>query len=279
MTAHQRLVVRRIGSYAVLLVATLIALFPIFWTVSTSLKNIVDALSIPPKFVFFHLSLHNYTKLFHTPGFGKVYITTIEVTLGSVLLTVVAGSLAAYPIARRWRFLGRRPLEASLVIIRAIPPIVLMVPLFQLVITHGFYDKPLTLIVVYSAFNLPFAVWIMVSFIQQIPYELEEAAQVDGGSRLRILFLVVLPLATGGLAATAILISLIAWNEFLIPLVLAGNHTRTLPLLISTFVQARTIDWGVMTAGATIVILPIAILTVIAQRSLVSGLGLGAVKE
>lgn len=89
----------------------------------------------------------------------------------------------------------------------------------------------------------------------------------------------IIPLTVGGLAATTILVSLIAWNEFLIPLVLAGNQTRTLPLLISSFVQARTIDWGVMTAGATIAILPIAILTVVAQRSLVGGLGLGAVKD
>ncbi len=270
---------RHAGSYFVLAVATIIALFPIFWTMSTSLKQIVDALSIPPKFIGFHPTLHNYSRLFHTPGFGTAYVTTLEVTLGSALLTVVVGSLAAYPIARRWRFLGRRPLEASLVIIRAIPPIVLMVPLFNLVINHGLYDEPLTLIVVYSAFNLPFAVWMMVSFIQQIPYELEESGEVDGASRLRILVHLVLPLAAPGLAATTILISLIAWNEFLIPLVLAGNSTRTLPLLISTFVQSRTIDWGVMTAGATITILPIAILTVFAQRSLVSGLGLGAVKE
>jgi ABC-type glycerol-3-phosphate transport system permease component len=137
----------------------------------------------------------------------------------------------------------------------------------------------LTLVVVYAAFNLPFAVWMMVSFIQQIPYELEESGEVDGATRLRILWHVVLPLAASGLAATTILVSLIAWNEFLIPLVLAGNQTRTLPLLISTFVQARTLDWGVMTAGATIAILPIAILTVLAQRSLVSGLGIGAVKQ
>jgi ABC-type glycerol-3-phosphate transport system permease component len=267
------------GSYLVLSVAAIIALFPILWTMSTSLKQIVDALSIPPKFVWFHYTLHNYSKLFHTPGFGSSYVTTLEVTFGSAIVTVVVGSLAAYPIARRWRFLGRRPLEAALVIIRAIPPIVLLVPLFSLVINHGFYDKPLTLIVVYAAFNLPFAVWMMVSFIQQIPFELEESGEVDGANRLRILGYLVLPLALPGLAATTILVSLISWNEFLIPLVLAGNNTRTLPLLISTFVQTRTVDWGVMAAGATVAILPIAILTVLAQRSLVSGLGIGGVKQ
>ena len=267
------------GSYLVLTVASIIALFPILWTMSTSLKQIVDALSIPPKFVWFQYTLHNYTKLFHTPGFSAAYVTTLEVTFGSALVTVVVGSLAAYPIARRWRFLGRRPLEASLVIIRAIPPIVLLVPLFSLVINHGLYDHPLTLVVVYAAFNLPFAVWMMVSFIQQIPYELEESGEVDGANRLRILGHLVLPLAMPGLAATTILVSLIAWNEFLIPLVLAGNNTRTLPLLISTFVQTRTVDWGVMAAGATVAILPIAILTVLAQRSLVSGLGIGGVKQ
>ena len=267
------------GSYLVLTVASIIALFPILWTMSTSLKQIVDALSIPPKFVWFQYTLHNYTKLFHTPGFSAAYVTTLEVTFGSALVTVVVGSLAAYPIARRWRFLGRRPLEASLVIIRAIPPVVLLVPLFSLVINHGLYDHPLTLVVVYAAFNLPFAVWMMVSFIQQIPYELEESGEVDGANRLRILGHLVLPLAMPGLAATTILVSLIAWNEFLIPLVLAGNNTRTLPLLISTFVQTRTVDWGVMAAGATVAILPIAILTVLAQRSLVSGLGIGGVKQ
>lgn len=266
-------------AYATLIAASFIALFPIFWTISTSLKDIVDALAIPPKFLDFQVTFHNYGKLFHTPGFAQVYLTTLIVTLGSAALTVVVGSLAAYPIARRWKFPGRRPLEASLVIIRAIPPIVLMVPLFSLVVDHGMYDKPLTLIVVYSAFNLPFAVWMMVTFIQKVPYDLEEAAQVDGGSRLTVFVRIVLPLTAPGLGATSIIVSLIAWNEFLIPLILAGNRTRTLPLLISTFVQARTIDWGVMTAGATIAILPIAILTVLAQKSLVSGLGIGAVKD
>ncbi|MGZ4392295.1 MAG: carbohydrate ABC transporter permease, partial [Gaiellaceae bacterium] len=192
---------RQVASYAALVVAAVISLFPILWTISTSLKQVVDALSIPPKFVFFHATLHNYSRLFHTAGFGTVYVTTLEVTLGSALLTVVVGSLAAYPIARRWRFLGRRPLEASLVIIRAIPPIVLLVPLFNLVINNGLYDKPLTLIVVYAAFNLPFAVWMMVSFIQQIPYELEESGEVDGATRLRILGHLILPLAAPGLAA------------------------------------------------------------------------------
>ena len=275
--AVQRL--KHAGSYLVLTIAAIIALFPILWTMSTSLKEIVDALSIPPKFIWFHYTLNNYSKLFHTPGFGTAYVTTLEVTFGSAFVTVVFGSLAAYPIARRWRFLGRRPLEASLVIIRAIPPIVLLVPLFSLVISHGLYDRTLTLIVVYAAFNLPFAVWMMVSFIQQIPFELEESGEVDGANRLRILGHLVLPLAMPGLAATTILVSLIAWNEFLIPLVLAGNNTRTLPLVISTFVQTRTVDWGVMAAGATVAILPIAIVTVLAQRSLVSGLGIGAVKQ
>ena len=267
-----------IVSYSVLILACLVALFPVLWTFSTSLKDISDALSIPPKLVGFPASLDNYTKLVQTPDFASTYWATIQITLGSTLLAVIVGTLAAYPLARRRRLVARRPLEVSLVIIRAIPPIVLLVPLYNVVISVGLYDNIWAIIVVYAAFNLPFVVWLMVSFIQQIPYELEECAEIDGASRITIFRRLILPLSLPGLGATTILSALLAWNEFLVPLVLSAKSARTFPLLISTFVQARTIDWGVMAAGAMIAIVPIAIVTVVAQRSLVSGLGLGAVK-
>jgi len=278
MTRDARRLARRAGAYAVLVIAAVIALFPIYWTLTTSLKPIVDALSIPPKFLFFDITLDNYARLISRPEFASSSWATILITSGVTILTVAVGALAAYPLARRWRTVGRRPLEASLVMIRVVPPVVLMVPLFNIAIALDLYDQIPFIIVIMSALNLPFAVWLMVSFIQQIPAELDECAQIDGASHLGVFLRVIVPLARPGLAATTIFVALMAWNEFLIPLVLADQRAKTLPLFISGFIQARTVDWGVMAAGAIVAIAPIAILTVAAQRSLVSGLGLGAVK-
>jgi ABC-type glycerol-3-phosphate transport system permease component len=134
------------------------------------------------------------------------------------------------------------------------------------------------LIIMYAAVNIPFATWLMASFVDQIPIALEQSAAVDGASRARILWHVVLPLMLPGMAATTIFIALLTWNEFLIPVMLAGNSAKTLPVFIAGFISARNLDWGPMAAASSLAIIPIAILTVIAQKRLVSGLSSGAIK-
>jgi len=269
----------RIATYASLAVVTLIALFPVFWTVSTSIKKTRDSIANPPKFVDFAATTKNYRNLFNKQEFTRVVKTTVLITGWSTAMCVAAGALMAYALARHRRFPGRRPLEAGLVVVRAIPGIVLMVPLYQIVSRLHLYDKVWVMVVIYAAANLPFSVWLMTSFIEQIPVELEEAARTEGAGPFSVLLRVVFPLAVPGLAATMIFVALLAWNEFLIPVLLGGDNTKTLPVYISGFVSNRNLDWGPMAAASCLAIVPIALLTIALQRRLVSGLSSGALKD
>jgi multiple sugar transport system permease protein len=269
----------RVVAYAVLLAATLFALFPIFWTVSTSLKYRVDSFSVPPKFFDFTPTLRNYRALFHDPDFTGVIGNTILITALVTIVTVTVSLFAAYALARSPRFAGRRPMEVSLILVRAMPGVVLIVPLYKMAVDVGALGQLWSLVLVYSVFLLPFAIWLMTPFIAGIPIELEECARVDGAGRLYTFVRVILPLTLPGLAATGIFIALLAWNEFLVPIVLGSDSTKTLPVYISGFVSARTLDWGPLAAASSIAIIPIAIVTLLIQRRLVAGLSSGALKE
>jgi ABC-type glycerol-3-phosphate transport system permease component len=265
-------------SYLCLLLASFIALFPVYWTITTSIKQRDDTFVFPPKFISFTPTMKNYDAIFATRGFWQTCLNTVVITLASTLLCVFIATLAAYALARSSRFRGRGSLEVGLVLIRAVPAIVIMVPLFQIISQLGLYDNHLMLIVMYAAVNLPFAVWLMMSFVEQIPIALEQSAAVDGARRWQILIYVVLPLILPGIAATTIFVALLAWNEFLIPVMLAGNSAKTLPVFIAGFISTRNLDWGPMAAASALAIIPITILTVVAQRALVSGLSSGAIK-
>ncbi len=265
--------------YGTLGVAALLALLPVLWTFSTSIKTRVDALSVPPKFIDFEPTLDNYAPFFQQGDFFNALWASVVTTVGSTLLTVSIGALAAYPLARSRPFVGRKLMGLLLVAVRAMPAVVLMVPLYNIANSLGMYDQLVLVIIVITGFNLPFATWLMVSYIQQIPYELDEAATIDGASPFGVFRWVIAPLSAPGLAATTIFIGMISWNEFLVPLVLGAKAAQTLPVFISGLIQQRVIDWGAMAAGATIAILPITIFTILIQRHLVKGLGLGAVKS
>ncbi|MBA1142317.1 MULTISPECIES: carbohydrate ABC transporter permease [Mesorhizobium] len=265
-------------SYAVLLLAAFLSLFPVFWTITTSIKQRADTFVLPPKFIWFDPTLKNYSAIFHTRGFGQIYLNTILVTLGSTALCVMLSTLAAYALSRTPRFVSRAPLEISLVLVRAIPAIVLMVPLFHITSQLGVYDSRVALIVMYATINMPFATWLMSSFVGQVPVALEQSAAIDGAGQVATFWYVVLPLLLPGIAASTIFVALFTWNEFLIPVMLAGNSAKTLPVFISGFISARNLDWGPMAAASSLAIIPITIVTVVAQRALISGMSSGALK-
>jgi len=252
----------RITGYSILAFASFLALFPLFWTFSTSIKNRVDTYTLPPKFFDFTPTFKNYTSLFAIDAFPKIYLNTIFVTVMSTVIVLVVGSLSAYAIA-----------------VRALPGIVLLLPLYRLSSFFGLYDSLWALVFIYAGFNLPFAIWLLTSFFRQIPIEIEEAARVDGASNTRIFVKILLPLAMPGMVATGVFIALLAWNEFLIPVIMAGEDAKTLPVFVASFISNRTLDWGPMAAAATIALIPIVIFTVLIQKYLVAGLSSGAVKE
>jgi multiple sugar transport system permease protein len=269
----------RVAAYAVMIIAALTALFPIYWTVLTSLRTRVEIFAKPPSLFGGELTLDNYAQVLADGQFWASLSVTVFVTVLATAIALVVGTLAAYGIARRRAFAGRRPFEAWLILVRAMPGIVLAVPLYQVIVGLGLYDEPVVLAVAYAAINLPFAVWLMVGFISGIPFELEESARVDGAGQLTILLRVILPLVAPGMAATTIFVGMLCWNEFLMPLVLADQAGKTLPVYVAGFVTSRTIDYGAMAAASSLAIVPIAILTLVVQRQLVRGLSLGAVKE
>mgnify|MGYP000867452454 CR=1 FL=1 len=267
------------ATYATLVLATVIALFPIFWTVSTAIKERVDTYTVPPKFLLFAPTFRNFRNLFADSAFLDATVITIGITLASTAVAVLVGSLTGYALARQPRFATRRPLEVSLVFVRALPGVVLVIPLYDLFTDIGLYDNLLAVTLVYGAANAPFAAWLMTSFVRQVPVELEEAASVDGARRLEVLGRVILPLVLPGMAATFIFVALLAWNEFLIPALLLSGQHKTLPVFISAFIGNRFLDWGPMAAAASVAMVPIALFTIVVQRHLVAGLATGAVKE
>ena len=269
----------RFAAYVLLVLAVTAALFPLFWTFSTSIKNRIASFAMPPRFFNFTPTLKNYRKLFATDSFWQVVWNTVFITVTSTIISVAVGTLAAYALARHRRFPGRRPFEATLVLVRALPGVVLIVPIYQLATRLGVYDNQWALILIYATINLPFAVWLMTGFIDQIPVEVEESARTDGASGLKLFVFVVFPLASPGIVATSIFVALLSWNEFLIPVLLAGEASKTLPVYISGFISARTLDWGPMAAASALAIIPIAVFAALIQRRLVTGLSSGAVKE
>lgn len=266
-------------SYGILLIAVFVSLFPIFWTISTSIKTRVDTFTLPPKFFNFSPTLKNYQSLLQYDGFWRIYFNTILITFCTTVLCLLIGSLAAYALARAPRFRGRSSLEILMIVVRALPGIVIILPLYNLSTYLGLYDKIWALILIYTGFNIPFAIWLMTNFFDQVPIEIEDAARVDGASNLQLFSRVLLPLVAPGLVATGVFVALLSWNEFLIPIIMAGEDSKTLPILVSSFISNRTLDWGPMAAAATFALIPIIIFTVAIQKWLVVGLSGGAVKE
>ena len=269
----------KVISYSILSVALFFSMFPIFWTISTSIKARIDTFTLPPKFFNFTPTWKNYQLLFSLDGFWKIYFNTIFITLATTALCLVIGSLAAYSLARVEKFSGRSALEILMIIVRALPGIVIILPLYNLSTYFGLYDRAWALILIYTGFNIPFAIWLMTNFFDQVPTEIEDAARVDGASNLQLFTKVLIPLVTPGLVATGVFVALLSWNEFLIPIIMAGESSKTMPILVSSFISNRTLDWGPMAAAATVALLPIVIFTIAIQKWLVVGLSGGAVKE
>ncbi|HEX8174865.1 MAG TPA: carbohydrate ABC transporter permease [Pyrinomonadaceae bacterium] len=270
----------RLLRYALVIAAVMAAVLPVYWMMTISLKTEIDQFSVPPKWLVFTPTLAHYRDAFSTRSFGQYLLTSIVVSVLATLSAMVLGTLAAYALSH-FRLPGRLDKHFALWILstRMFPPIVTIVPLFLMMRDLRLLNTRLSLIIVYTAFNLPFVVWMMRGFFSEIPRELEEAARVDGDSRLGALRRVVLPLVAPGLAATAVFCLIISWNEFLFALVLTQTDAAmTLPVGIAGRVTQYEIKWGVMSAAATVAMMPILVFALAVQRYLVRGLSLGAVK-
>jgi multiple sugar transport system permease protein len=263
-----------------LVVALLAALVPVYWMITISLKTEVDQFASPPKWFAFTPTFQHYYDAFVTRSFGQYLLTSAIVAVVSTACALAIGTLAAYALTRfRLPYGLDRKLSLWILSTRMFPAIVTAVPLFLMMRDLRLLNTKTSLIVVYTAFNLPFVVWMMRGFFAEVPPELEEAALVDGDSRLGALVRVILPLVSPGLAATAVFCLIVSWNEFLFALVLTQTDVAmTLPVGIAGRVTQYEIKWGVMSAAGVVAMMPILVFALAMQRHLVRGLSLGAVK-
>jgi multiple sugar transport system permease protein len=251
-------------------------LFPIVMITITSLKTRVDALAVPPVWIF-KPTFVNYIEVFSMYNFVLYFKNSLVVAALSTLVAVILGAPAAYSLARH-TFRFESNLSFWILSIRMTPAIAAIIPLFIMLRKLDLTDTIAGLVLVYTTFNVPFMVWLLRGFFEDLPVEVEECARVDGCSRFGAFFRVAVPLVGPGLAAASIFIFLFTWNEFLLALILTGRNAETMPVAVQLFMRETGIDWGHMTAAAVVMMLPMLLFTFFAQKYLVRGLTFGAIK-
>ncbi len=302
---------------AAVIVVTLIFLSPIYWITATAFKPLVLATSVPPT-VLFEPQITPFVKLFTrraqltapvTPevyeaapwwerlildggerlsrdGLGEVqwsaypnrFLNSLIIAVTSTLLAVSMGTITAYGFSR-FRIKGESDLLFFILSTRMLPPVVVAIPMFLMYRAVGLNDTHLGLIILYTAFNVSFAVWLMKGFIDEIPKEYEEAALVDGYTRMQAFFKIVLPEAATGIAATAVFCFITAWNEYAFALILTNRRAQTAPPFIPSQVGTGLQDWTVIAAGTVLFLLPVAIFTFLLRKHLLRGMSFGAIRK
>ncbi len=261
--------------YLFLAVIVVITTFPIYYMFTTSFK--IPIQTYDPSIWLFKPTLENYHSLFENYRVVRNLLNSIIVTVFSVAISLVLGALAAYGLAK-YEFRWKETIAGWMLSIRFLPAMVGVIPLFLIANALGVIDTYGLLIASYLTFNVPFATWMLRGFFEEIPGELEEAALVDGASRLQALVHVVAPLASPGFFATAALLVIQTWNEFALALFLATNKVRTMPTVTSQFQTVRGVLWGEMTALGVLTTLPVMVFALLARKYLIRGLTFGALK-
>ena len=260
--------------------ALVVTIVPFFWLVTTSFKREIDYLAYPPAIIPPAWTLEGYRVLFKQQDLGHYFANSVIVTVTSTALAVFIGALAAYSLARaRFPFRLNGILAFWMLLTRMYPAIATAIPYFLIMRDLRLLDTLPALIVTYTAFNLPFVIWLLIGFYEELPIELERAAMIDGCSVWTRFRKIVLPLSAPALVATAILSAVLAWNEFLFAVMLTRVNAKTLPVVMSGFITDKGTQWDQMTALGVITVLPVLAFALAVQRYLVRGLTLGAVKE
>jgi multiple sugar transport system permease protein len=275
MTAHRQKQIINLFKYTLLIFILLVTIFPIYYMVTTSFKIPIQTYN--PAIWIFKPTLENYQSLFNNFRITSNLLNSAIITIVSVLLSLVLGSLAAYGLAK-YEFRSKEQIAGWMLSIRFLPAMVGVIPLFLLANYFKVIDSYGLLIAAYLTFNVPFATWMLRGFFEEIPKELEEAALVDGASHLQALIRIVVPLAGPGFFATSALLIIQTWNEFGLALFLATNNVRTMPTVTSQFQTVRGVLWGEMTGLGVLTTLPVMIFALLARKYLVRGLTFGALK-
>ena len=269
---------RKTLTYATLLVFLIFALFPIYWIFITSMKTQLEIYNIVPTFWPGKIVWTSYSTIFSSPKFVINLRNSLFVATVVSLVTIGFSAFAAYAISKL-KFRGRKTMSKSILYAYLMPRTVLFIPLYILVCRLGLNNNIFAMVLLYPTFTIPYATWMLSAYFSSIPKELEEAAVIDGNSRVGALFRVIFPLSLPGIVATAIFSFTLCWCEYLYALVvLTDEMSRTLPLALSDMIVADAFAWGPLMAGAMVATVPAVILYIFASRYLMNGMTLGGVK-
>ena len=269
-------------------IVSLIYFFPVLWIIMTAFKTHNDALAIPPKW-FFTPTLENFVAVFSRAyikgqeavdtGFDLYFFNSVFIAGSSVILALIIGTLAAYGFSR-FRLKGNDTYLFIILTTRMLPPIVVIIPIFLMFRVTGMSGTYIGIILLYAAFNLPFSIWMMKSFFDELSPDVEDAARVDGSSERRLFFKICLPQVKAGLAATAVFGLILTWNEFLFALLLTGVETRTVPVAMAQTIGGDIgVRWGLLAAIETLFLIPVFVVTFVLQNHLLRGVTFGTIKR
>jgi multiple sugar transport system permease protein len=262
---------------AVSLVFLLAWVFPIVWSLLNSLKTEQDVLAYPPKLVFAPTLDAYRDVLFGSSSILPNLWSSFVISIGTTVITMIMAVPAAYSLARL-RIPGRKFAGFYVLATQMLPPVGIIIPYFLILRNIGWMDTYQGIILIYLSFSLPFAIWLLVSYFEDIPYEMEEAAYLDGASRLKTLWRIIIPQVRGGIAVAVVFVFLNAWNEFLFAVVLSGNTVRPVTIAMFNFVSVEQTLWTKLAAVSVLAMLPVIVLGIVAQKHIVKGLTVGAVK-
>lgn len=265
-------------TYFVLSCLALFCVGPIVWMFLTSLKLEADIVTQTIQYLPTRITFSNYVAIWTQSGFPVLIGNSFVVTLVTVAICLVTGTLAAYAFSR-YSFRGRDRLMLGYLVVRMFPAVMMIIPLYVVLRSVGLIDSRIGLALAYTSFLLPLFVWMLKGFFDAAPKELESAARIDGSTRFGAMIRIVMPLARNGLVASSVFIAIAAWNEFLFALMLTtGQGSRTWPVGLQLMVGEFQLPWGVLAAGGIFSILPVILMFAVVQRTMVQGLTAGAVK-
>ena len=266
------------GAYAGLFAFAVFAVFPLYWTITSSLRARNELFASPPALHPFFFDVVFYDRVFVNTPFGTMFFNSMFISLATTLLTVIVSAMAGHSLARM-RFRGKMLITRGVLIAYILPQILLLVPLFVVIVRMGLANTFTGLILTYMTFSLPFGIWMLTAYFKTIPIDLEEAALLDGASRFQVFTRIVIPLSKPGLAAVGIFTFIHAWNEFLYALVLLSSEKKaTLAVGIYRLLGSEAVDWGAVLAATTMMVLPVLVVFMVFERHLVGGLTAGATK-
>ncbi|MDD2978437.1 MAG: carbohydrate ABC transporter permease [Hespellia sp.] len=269
---------KTIGTYICLIVMVVISVFPILWMFDSSLKGQSEIYTSPPTFMIQHVTLENYLRVLLDSGIPRAFLNSAVISITATSITVVLGCLAGYGFSR-YRFKGKKALYVGLLYGQMMPAVVLIIPIYLVFSKIGLIDSYFSLILPDVAITIPLATLMLKGFFDGVPIELEEAARIDGATKLGTLCRIVIPIAKPGLVSVAIYTFLSTWEEFIFALNLTNSASiRTLPIAINMFKGEFIIDWGAIMSSGAVISLPVILLFVLCNKVFVKGLSEGGVK-